>query len=77
MDSRVWPDNEIHWHVWGKFSAFRYDTSALFTIAPQVRRLYTIDPVALGHILQNSQVYQKPDIIRSQLSLSLGNGMKI
>ncbi|KAG6811357.1 hypothetical protein H0H92_007822 [Tricholoma furcatifolium] len=40
------------------------------------RRLYTIDTKALNHILMNSDIYQKPEVIRYNLGRLLGGAVR-
>ncbi|TFK60962.1 cytochrome P450 [Pluteus cervinus] len=40
-------------------------------------RLYTMDPKAIGHVLMNSQDYQKPDEMRQGLSQIVGPGVLV
>ncbi|TFK67144.1 cytochrome P450 [Pluteus cervinus] len=40
-------------------------------------RLYTMDPKALGHILMNSEDYEKPDSVRYVLSQIVGSGVLV
>ncbi|CAA7265269.1 unnamed protein product [Cyclocybe aegerita] len=42
-----------------------------------MNRLYTTDPKALNHIFVNNMVYQKPDAVRHNLRMILGNGLVV
>ena len=42
-----------------------------------MNRLYTIDTKAINHILMNSNIYQKPESTRYNLSRIMGNGVLV
>ncbi|EIN09227.1 cytochrome P450 [Punctularia strigosozonata HHB-11173 SS5] len=40
-------------------------------------RLFTLDPAALGYILNNTSTFQKPDVVRHYLGLICGEGVLV
>lgn len=42
-----------------------------------MKRLFTLDPKAVNHVLMNNYIYQKPTAARYHLSQILGNGVLV
>ena len=46
-----------------------------YTVLLKTDRIFTTDPKALNHVLSNSEIYQKPPVIRYLLRQVVGDGL--
>ncbi|KAF8061716.1 cytochrome P450 [Lyophyllum atratum] len=71
---QIWDaENSVLHEKWVQEYGSTIQYSGLFGM----RRLYTMDTKALNHVLMNSNIYQKPEAARYQLSRVLGTGVLV